>query len=268
MICKICSSTSEHCFSAKVLGKYDVAYYRCSSCQFVQTEDPYWLSEAYSNVITKLDIGLVTRNEFVAPIVQAVIGKWFNSEARFIDYGGGYGMLVRMMRDRGFDYYRQDLYCENLFAESFDIMDVPPFKADVLTAFEVFEHLVDPVGELEKMLTLGNAILFSTSIQPSSDSNPESWVYFAPDTGQHIAIHSRKSLQTLADRFNLNYCWNEQNIHLYSTKPVNNQLFKLITHPRFSKWFNSVTPQRKSLLDKDFAVAQVRLKDALKQASV
>lgn len=268
MVCKICSSVSEHCFSAQVLGKYDVAYYRCTSCEFVQTEDPYWLSEAYSNVITKLDIGLITRNEFVAPIVQAVINKWFDADAKFIDYGGGYGMLVRMMRDRGFDYYRQDLYCENLFAESFDIVDVPTFKAKLLTAFEVFEHLVDPAKELEKMLTLGNAVLFSTSVQPSSNSTPESWVYFAPDTGQHIAIHSRKSLQILANRFNLYYCWNEQNIHLFSPKPIDNQLFKFITHPRFSKWFNGITSQRKSLLAKDFAIAQVRLKDALKQASV
>ena len=26
-------------------------------------------------------------------------------------------MLVRMMRDNGFNFYRQDTYCENLFAK-------------------------------------------------------------------------------------------------------------------------------------------------------
>jgi hypothetical protein len=97
-----------------MLGKYEAKYYQCSDCQFIQTEEPFWLEEAYKDAITKLDIGLVYRNENITPIISTIIQLLFSKSKRFIDYGGGYGLFVRMMRDRGFDFYRQDIYCENL----------------------------------------------------------------------------------------------------------------------------------------------------------
>ncbi|GAB2597618.1 class I SAM-dependent methyltransferase [Spirosoma areae] len=262
MACPICESTVSPYGSAKLLGKYDVQYFRCSRCQFIFTETPYWLEEAYSSAITRLDIGLIVRNELMTPVVQAVINKWFNPDGRFIDYGGGYGMLVRMMRDRGFDFYRQDIYCANLYAELFDVTDVLQFKAELLTAFEVFEHLTDPVAELEKMLIYSDTILFSTMVQPTQEVSPESWWYFTPETGQHIALYSRASLQALADRFSLNYNWNEQNIHLFSRKSINNIAFKTITHPRWSRLYNKIAGKRRTLLEKDFSYIQSIIKES------
>ncbi len=50
-------------------------------------------------------------------------------------------MFVRLMRDNGFDFYRSDRQCENLFAKGFEAsLDVSP-SYELLTAFEVFEHL-------------------------------------------------------------------------------------------------------------------------------
>ena len=252
MNCPICESAATHYFSTKLLGKYDVQYFRCTRCKFIFTEPPYWLDEAYSSAITRLDIGLISRNEYMTPIVQAVIKTWFDANSRFIDYGGGYGMLVRMMRDRGFDYYRQDIYCDNLYAALFDVSDVPPFKAELLTAFEVFEHLVDPIDELEKMLQYSDTVLFSTTVQPTTDVSPETWWYVAPETGQHISLYSRASLQALARRFSLNYNWNDQNIHLFSRNIINNTFFKVVTHPRTIKYYNKFIGNRPGLLEKDF----------------
>lgn len=261
MICSICSANAPAYCSARVLGKYEVQYYRCDQCQFIFTESPYWLNEAYNSAITRLDIGLVQRNQLMTPVVKAVINKWFNPRGRFIDYGGGYGMLVRMMRDEGFDFYRQDIHCENLYAESFDITDIPPFRADLLTAFEVFEHLVDPVAELEKMLALSDTILFSTTIQPTSNVSPESWWYFIPETGQHISLYSRSSLQALADRFELNYSWKGMDIHLFSRRRISNQLFKVMMHPRINRLYNTFTGNRQTLLQQDFENIQKRVKE-------
>ncbi len=58
MISKITAGQTKLLFTAKVLGKYDVQYYQCVITGFIQTEEPYWLEEAYSSAITKLDIGL------------------------------------------------------------------------------------------------------------------------------------------------------------------------------------------------------------------
>ena len=263
LTCKICKSATSHHCSTLVLGKYDVKYYKCMTCGFIAPEEPYWLDEAYSSAITKLDIGLIQRNQLMTPIVKAVINKWFDPQARFIDYGGGYGMLVRMMRDRGFDFYWQDVHCANLYAESFDISDVAPFRAELLTAFEVFEHLVDPVSELEKMLTLTDTILFSTTVQPFDNVTPESWWYFTPETGQHVALHSRTSLQALADQFGLNYCWKDQSIHLFSRKVINDRVFKLLMRPRLCRWYNAISGDRSTLLQQDFLKVQKRVVDQL-----
>ncbi|GAB3547795.1 hypothetical protein GCM10027577_23160 [Spirosoma fluminis] len=265
MTCPICESTASEYSTIKVLAKYNVQYFRCNTCQHMFTETPYWLDEAYNSAITQLDIGLVERNLVMAPVVQAVVNTWYNSDASFIDYGGGYGMLVRMLRDRGFDFYRYDIHCANLFADSFDVEDKPPFKAELLTAFEVFEHLIDPVAEMQKMLSLSDTILFSTIVQPKPDITPDSWWYFTPETGQHISLYSRASLQVLADKFNLNYYWNDKHIHMFSRKKINHSLFKVISHPRIARIYNSIGKKNHTLLNKDYAFIKAKIKSYITQ---
>lgn len=252
MICTICHATAQPRFTALVLEKYTVQYYRCSGCGFIFTESPYWLAEAYTEPITRLDVGLVYRNEQMAGVTQAVIQTWFDSRKKFIDYGGGYGMLVRMMRDRGFDFYRYDEHCDNLFANSFDLTDVPPFRAELLTAFEVLEHLPDPVAGLETMLGLSDTILFSTMTQPDADVTPATWWYVNPHAGQHVSLFSRDALQTLAGRFGLHYVGNKQHVHLLSRKPIANAVFQLITHPRLNGLVNQIRKHPPTLLQADF----------------
>ncbi len=265
MICAICQSPAvPHCTEV-VLNKYNIQYYQCSSCQFIFTESPYWLNEAYESAIAGLDIGLIMRNESMAGVVQSVITTWLDQKAKFIDYGGGYGMLVRMMRDRGFDFYRQDSYCSNLFASTFDITDVPPFRAELVTAFEVFEHMTDPIAGLESMLELSDTILFSTAVQPNPSVTPATWWYFSPFAGQHIAIFSRASLYALANRFGLNYCWNDRDVHLFTRKPISNTLFRWITHPRLNGIINKVRKHPASLLQTDFNRLAEQMSNQAKQ---
>ena len=119
MLCKICHSQSNPAFSARVLGKYDATYYSCTACGFMQTEEPYWLAESYANAINEIDIGPVDRAIRGANLIEGMVLSSFDKDARFIDYGAGYGILVRLMRDRGFDFYWHDRYCNNLFATHF-----------------------------------------------------------------------------------------------------------------------------------------------------
>ena len=46
---------------------------------------------------------------------------FFKSNGSIVDYGGGYGLLVRLMRNSGFDFYRYDPYCANFFAKGFEV---------------------------------------------------------------------------------------------------------------------------------------------------
>lgn len=220
--CKICNSTSNQFFEALMLDKYKVKYYQCESCFFIQTETPYWLNEAYNSPITKLDIGLVYRNIQNADFIEKFLLKNIvNSNGFYLDYGGGYGMFVRMMRDRGFNFYRQDQFCTNLFAEYFDLIDLPSGqKFDVMTAFEVFEHLENPLEELQKMLKHSNTIIFSTELQPKGLLNPDNWWYFAPSMGQHISFYSLESLNHIACKLNLHLYSNKSTMHVFSKQPL------------------------------------------------
>src|SRR6266404_6918618 len=153
--CNICESPNELFGTGLVLNKYNVKFFRCSQCGFIQTEKPYWLEEAYATPIVSSDLGYVGRNVGMSKITRSVLSVGFDRNGEFVDYGGGYGMFVRLMGDAGFDYYRYDLHCENLFAHGLDLAESENSriekKFDLLTAFEVFEHLADPLSEVRKM---------------------------------------------------------------------------------------------------------------------
>jgi len=117
MICKICSSKTEAFSRAEILNKYDIQYFKCPECGFIQTEDPFWLEEAYSEVINRSDIGLLARNLDLSNATRAILKFVFRQGGKYIDYGAGYGVFVRLMRDYGFDFYWTDKYSDNLFAK-------------------------------------------------------------------------------------------------------------------------------------------------------
>ena len=241
MKCNICKSTSNLFSKHQILGKYDIAYYQCTECGFVQTESPYWLDEAYSEAIADSDIGLVYRNLNLSILTNRMISNHFNSDASFLDYGGGYGLFVRLMRDNGFDFHWEDKFCENIFAKNFLLK--PNIKYELVTAFEVFEHLPDPLMEIEAMLQFSDSILFSTELLPADNPRPGEWWYYAPQTGQHISLYTRKSLQEIARQLGLKCYSDSSSNHLLSRREMTDDIFKSLP----------ITAPRKSLLFQDAA---------------
>ena len=157
MKCRVCGAEAENFDQAKVLGKYDVSYYVCKECGFVETEEPYWLEEAYSDAIADTDIGLVGRNVMLADKVAAIIELCLPEAKTFLDYG----MLVRMLRDAGLPFEWYDKYCTNLFAKG---QEKRQAHYDVVTAFELFEHLPRPHEEIAALCELGENVLFTTQL--------------------------------------------------------------------------------------------------------
>lgn len=221
MNCRICNNNTSLIFSKITLGKYDVKYYKCSNCNFLQTEDPYWLNEAYNTgAISALDTGVISRNIYLTQQTLQILLKINSNFLDFkgLDYGGGEGITVRMLRDIGLNFFRYDLHAENLYARYFDLKDLPrATKFNIITAFEVFEHLIDPINEIKKMFDYSEVILFSTELQPSdSNINLFDWWYLVPEGGQHISFYDYSSLQAIASEFNAVFYTNNRNLHIFS----------------------------------------------------
>jgi glycosyltransferase involved in cell wall biosynthesis len=251
--CKVCESDSHTFAQSILLGKYEVDYFQCCNCGFIQTEEPYWLEEAYSDVIARTDVGLVFRNNNLSRQAAHIIFHLFNHDAKFLDYGAGYGLFVRMMRDLGFNFYWSDKYCTNLFAKSFELDEAASDCYELVTVFEVFEHFVNPIEEIENILKFSQNVLFSTELLPENNPKPNEWWYYAPHEGQHISIYTLKTLSLIADKYDLNFYSNGSSLHLITEKKLLPDLFNTLCQSQ------PEALNKKSLLQSDYSKAIISL---------
>lgn len=219
-ICPICCSLMRRSFDAEILLKYSISYYKCKKCGLIQTEEPYWLGDAYGSAIADLDVGLVHRNIKLSEILSDIINRHFDPCCRFLDFAGGYGLFVRLMRDNGFDFYRFDKFCDNIFAKYFDVPTLfdKKIKFELVTAFEVLEHIYDPVTELRKLFEVTDSVFFTTELLPENITSVDDWWYFVPESGQHLTFYTESSLHHLAENLSVNYFTNGSSYHLLSRR--------------------------------------------------
>lgn len=226
MKCRICSSTVSSIFKTKILDKYFIEYYHCKNCGFIQTEEHFWLEEAYDNAISLTDTGLISRNLYNAKILKIIFPFLSKNlkELKCLDYGGGYGILVRLMRDMGYDFFWYDKYCSNLFASGFEADTNSSY--DVITAFEIFEHLSNPLEEIDNMFNFGNPdfLIFSTDIYKKNIPD-KNWWYYSFETGQHISIYHLETLKYIANKLNFYLLTDHNNFHILTKKYLSNITF-------------------------------------------
>lgn len=251
MKCKICKNYSPQYGEGLILNKYHVKFYKCNDCGFIQTESPFWLNESYEEAITKSDVGLISRNIEMAEFTKLFIISSFNPKDRFVDYGGGFGIFARIMRDWGFDYYRYDPYCKNLFSDIFDANKKS--KYGLLSAWEVFEHLINPLESIEDMLSFSQNILFSTKLLPVIPKTIGDWWYYGLDHGQHISFYSIKTIEKIAQKFNLRFHFSKNSIHFIGKDELNKLIVNILISKRL-KIFRKILFKRQlnSLLEKDY----------------
>lgn len=258
--CKLCKKDALYLWEGVVLSHHVVKYFFCSDCEFLFTEEPFWLNEAYSAPIVAVDTGLLMRNNLFIKKVSAIIHFFLKNDAKYLDYAGGYGVFTRLMRDAGYDFYWNDPYAQNLFAQGFayDLVTNEK-KFSLVTSFESFEHFVDPIVEIEKMFQCSDNILFSTELLPNPIPRLQDWWYYVPFTGQHIAFYRKKTLLVIAQRFG-KYFNSAGGLHMFSKNKISESSFRRVI--KYSDFLFDWVVSRK-LHSKTFSDFQVLSKQIL-----
>jgi Methyltransferase domain len=194
--CRLCGGSLQREFSLRVLDKYDVDYLKCRKCDSLQTEHPYWIKEAYTSSLSFLDTGAGQRN--LTNLAAAYSLSRLLHLNDVLDFGGGDGLLCRLLRDYGINCFVDDKYAAATYASAFT---TPNFlRPGILLAFEVLEHFEHPQKDLKALFQSNpHAVLASTEIYTGQGAD---WWYFAPQTGQHLFFYSEKALHLIAESYN------------------------------------------------------------------
>ena len=195
-VCRLCGGALKSTFSQKVLGKYDVSYYKCSDCDSLQTETPYWLEEAYkTGNLSCTDTGAAQRN--LHNLSACYIASKILKATNVIDVGGGDGLLCRLLRDYKINCFVKDKYATPTYGQGFteQNFDTP----DLVLGFEVLEHYPNPISDLDNLFSYNpRALLLSTAIFKNQNQD---WWYLSPVSGQHVFFYSKKSLAMIAAKY-------------------------------------------------------------------
>lgn len=185
-----------------------VLYRRCSDCGFIFTNDfddfsaEDWAGKIYNDDYLKVDPGYVS---FRPRLSRDLIASQFRKhETVGLDYGSGSGLMAKTLRDDGWTYDACEPYGESTMHPE------NAGRYNVCSSFEVFEHTVDPLAEMDRVLALCSpskiAVVIGTNLSDDEVDNDRrlSWWYAAPRNG-HISLFSREALRRMASRSGLDF---------------------------------------------------------------
>jgi 2-polyprenyl-3-methyl-5-hydroxy-6-metoxy-1,4-benzoquinol methylase len=126
-----------------------------------------------------------------------MVARIFGDEVlnvRHLDYGGGNGVLSAALFAEGFDSQSYDPFVDGALPADIG-------KFNLVTAFEVFEHVPDVnalVTTLGSLVDAQALVLFTTLTCDGQLARGQrlTWWYASPRNG-HISLYSRKSLELL-----------------------------------------------------------------------
>jgi Methyltransferase domain len=244
MKCRVCGGTTTPTHTAVILKRYEVRYHLCANCQYWFMDDAFWLDEAYSEAVSSMDTGTVSRNVYIHRTLAPTLVSLFGA-GPYVDWAGGAGMLVRLMRDTGLDFYWQDAYAENILAKGLEWDRRRNGRSALaVTAMEVLEHSPDPLPFIQEMLHGGDTdtLIFSQELHHGPDP---SWWYLAPECGQHISFYSDRTLEEIGRQLGMQL-HSAGNLHMLTRRDI--ATGKFARRLRFSRLAGRLTTRKLSSL--------------------
>ena len=142
----------------------------------------------------------------------------YKAKGKLLDVGCAFGFFVELARDKGFDAYGFDpsLHAvteakrlvgpERIKLGTIDSISYPKKSFDVITMFDVFEHLQDPGGDIAKLNTYlkdDGIILIATGNTASLMEKilKRRWTFYIPP--QHLFFFNKATMSALLAKYNL-----------------------------------------------------------------
>jgi SAM-dependent methyltransferase len=208
----------------KFLGLSGVpCYYTlCGGCGFCfAPEFAAWTPEQFEEKIYNDEYVLVDPEYIeIRPRANAAsLVSIFGDRAhaiRHLDYGGGNGLLSSLLRESRWQSVSYDPFADKTV--SIDQLG----KFDLITAFEVFEHVPDPqrvMSDFGSLIAPDGMVMFSTLLSDGNIHRNQriNWWYASPRNG-HISLFSKSSLAALARNNGVNYASFSEGFHVFFTQ--------------------------------------------------
>ena len=220
--CRVCRGDTSF-FEVATILEFEARYMICNHCKSVQVSDPYWLASAHSEAISDLDIGLVSRTTVASRLIISFFKLQRIRKVSGIDWGGGTGLLTRMLRDSGLNVYSYDKYANQELANVF-VADELSLKSKMTfaSAIECFEHLTNPIDDLGNVSIDKDFLVLTTETLPDPTPLPSfnSWWYFMPETGQHVTFASSEGLRIFGRNLGFEFYLRVGDMHFFSRTKI------------------------------------------------
>ncbi|TET64333.1 MAG: class I SAM-dependent methyltransferase [Candidatus Stahlbacteria bacterium] len=156
--CNICNSTSEEIISKTGIGNI----VRCKKCGLLYRNPR--LSDRdeidkYKHQIYDESYGLI-EDKSKKEIFVSILNNLEHYKGKILDIGCADGYFLALARERGWEPYgieisdfllrkaRESLGSKYVFGVPLKMADFPPNYFDVISMWDVLDHLMDPLGEL------------------------------------------------------------------------------------------------------------------------
>lgn len=192
------------------LSGFPVYYVQCTDCGFMFAPELHqWANEQFAEHIYNADYIKVDPDYVqVRPVGNAeFIDKLFGqakAQISHLDYGSGSGLMSQLLNQQGWRSLSYDPFNGD------KIQPVSQLGAfNLITAFEVFEHVADIaelMRNLKALMANESVVIFSTLTSDGCILKGKrlDWWYASPRNG-HISLYTVRSLRCLADAYGLNF---------------------------------------------------------------
>ena len=203
MKCLLCNSPTESlgcvdlsrgCLGDRPALGEDIEYCRCLSCGLIfAPEMCAWMPDKfkrriYNDAYPEVDPECTgMRAERNAAWMHDLFGA---QRLSHLDFGGGDGHLSACLRKLGWDSTSYDPFHEQVF---------PQRRFDLVTAFEVFEHVPDPITLWQQLRVLTKDIVLFSTVLSDAVPDPMQWWYLAPRNG-HVVLYTKRAAEQLLAR--------------------------------------------------------------------